>query len=409
MPLIRLSKSAREHAPQQQVLLLDEGWVVTPHIAAGLRNAGCSVHILTATSNRGLADAKYLGPWITREMAPPIRSEEYISAVETAMADWPQAQVLALTEPVMYRLWDTDRVWIDRVFPRCSSWQRELLRDKACLSRHVANAGLSIPRQISLRSAAHVDAAMQALGLPVVVKGAVSRGGNAVRIVDSPQDVYRAFAEFSQSGSVFLQQYIPGPTLLAGGLFCDGQPLRIYAAEKVESTCNTGPSLRLRSEADPALIACMLQVFQAMRWSGLASLDMMRDPDGGYCFIEFNPRPWGSIAACAKAGVHLFGPLAALLRGTVPEPDLNFAAGVEATLFPQVASTRLCEGNLRSLLGFVREPRMWLDAPWRDPGLTAHLARDIWWNWRKKAGPSNALQISEMPADTPVPGAKPSL
>lgn len=368
-------------APKLEAILLDEGWAPTLYAAAGLRKAGCAVHVVTAANGEHL-DAKYLGRKITREIVPPVGSAGYIPAVEAVLAGRPSATVLAFTENVLYRLWDANPRWLTRVYPEFHAWQRELLRDKARLSEYAAQAGIGTPRQRSISSPTDVSAAIEALGLPVVVKGGVGFGGATVRIVHSEREAFQAVEEITKKGSCFLQQYIAGPTFLVGGLFHGGQPLRLYAGEKIECAHATGPSLRLRSDDDAALIASALKVFRALGWNGLASVDMMRGQDGAYYFIEFNPRPWGSIAASAETGVDMFGPLARLLAGDIPAPDLSFAKGVESTLFPQVAQARLRAGGVRSLTCIAREPRIWLGAPWRDPGLALHLARYIWWSWR---------------------------
>lgn len=375
--------------PARRVVLLDEGWDVTLYVAVGLRDAGCTVHILTAAGAERV-DAKYLGPRITREQMPLVRDPNYFSAMESALLRFVgghlgSVHVLPLTESILYHLWKANPAWMDRVFPSCSPELRDLLCDKAIMSDYVAGAGARIPRQIPVTAAADADRALEELGLPVVVKGGTGCGGGRVRIAATKSQAIDTVAQFSASGTCFLQQYISGPTFLVGGLFYDGRPIRIYAGEKVECTHATGPSLRLRSVDDAALLDASLRIFQALRWTGLASVDIMRGPDGEIYFIEFNPRPWGAIAASAKCGVDLFGPFAQLLSVHLPAPDLSFVADIHTALFPQVAATRLCNAGVRSLACLLREPRIWLDAPWQNPGLVAHLSRRVWWNWRRGA------------------------
>lgn len=401
--------TVRPHAegttPKLEVILLDEGWAPTLYAAAGLRKAGCAVHIVTAAGGECL-DVKYLGREITREVVPSIGSAGYIHAVEAVLARRPSAKVLAFTETVLYRLWDEDPPWLCRIYPEFPAWQRELLRDKARLSEYAARAGAGIPHQRPISSLADASSVVETLGLPAVVKGAIGHGGSSVRIVHTAQEALQAMEEIAKKGKCFLQQYIAGPTFLVGGLFHCGQPLRLYAGEKIECAHATGPSLRLCSDDDASLIAPALAVFRALGWSGLASVDMMRGQDGNYYFIELNPRPWGSIAAAAQTGVDMFEPLACLLSGNVPAPDLSFAKGAESTLFPQVAQARLRPGGVRSLACLAREPRIWLGAPWRDPGLAIHLARYIWWSWRdgQRGRPELRREgVAPIRDDRPVP------
>jgi hypothetical protein len=206
-----------------------------------------------------------------------------------------------------------------------------------------------------------------------------------------------------KEGDCFLQQYIEGPTYLAGGLFHDGEPIRIYAAEIFERAHRTGPSFRHRSVNDPTLLDTALGVFRALRWTGLAQVDLAHGLDGNCYFIEFNPRPWGSIGAAARTGVDMFGPLAELLEGRKPIPDLSSAEGVYTTMFPQVAAQRLRGGTMRSFGCLLREPRIWLNAPWSDPGLALHLARTVWWSWRNGAAGRLDNRSAPWIASVPVP------
>lgn len=375
------TSSTKKMAPsKREFILLDEGWDITKYVAVGLKNVGCTVHMVTATD--GHPDAKYLGRKITCEAVPPVRSEEYIGVVGDVLDRWPAASVLALTEEILYRIWDTAPAWAGRVFPICQPWQRTLLCGKARLSEYVAATGVRVPKQRRISPADELGIAVEEFGLPVVVKGATSTGGARVRIARTRQDAVDTAARIAKDGNCFLQEYVAGPTFLVGGLFVDGQPIRLYAGEKIECAHATGPSIRLRTDDDPNILLFALVVFRALRWTGLASLDMMRRSDGNYTFIEFNPRPWGALPASARAGVDLFRPLVSLLSGETPEPDLSFVPNHRTTLFPQTATARLRKGGIRSLTSLVREPHIWLDAPWRNPGLVAHLVRQLWWRWR---------------------------
>ena len=107
------------------------------------------------------------------------------------------------------------------------------------------------------------------------------------------------------------------------------------------------------------------RVFRLLEWTGFASADFVRGRDGRYYFLEVNPRPWGSIAAAADAGVDLFTPYVALLRGETVVPDLHCRDGVVSTLFPQRMTSRIRPGQLHSLLRALVDPASWRAIPWR--------------------------------------------
>lgn len=369
-------------APKQEVILLDGGWDPTKYLAVGLRNAGCSVHMVTASGEGDRPDAKFLGRHITCEAVPPVHTEEYIGAIGAILARRPAASVLALTEEILYRVWDAAPLWADRLFPVIQPWQRELLRNKASMSEHVAGAGVRIPMQRRISPKEDTRAALREFELPVVVKGTTGWGGSRVRIANSEQDALDAITKLAADGDCFLQEYVAGQEFSVGGLFLAGQPIRIHAWKRFKEADVTGPSLRNQSNDAPALIDAGMRAFRALKWTGLGFLQGVHRSDGKDFFIEFNPRPWGSIAGSARVGVDLFTPLAQMLAGGTPTPDLSFIVGKRTTLFPQAANASLRKGGVRALASLVRDPHLWLDAPWSEPGLVAHLSRQLWWRWR---------------------------
>lgn len=322
------------------VLLLDQGWTATLHLAAGLTAAGFTVHCISADPGVD-PDPKYLRSYVSQVDAPSINTPEYMRVIEQVSAAHDFTAILPLTENILYRLWDAAEPssgWAHKLYPATETWQRDLLGSKQRLSEFVAERSVSVPESWQLASFGAVPAMVRQLGLPLVVKGVRGSGGTEVRIAQTEAQVVDGLLELTRMGeeSPVLQQYIEGETYLVGGLFHEGTAIRLYAAEKTaQHPARTGPSISLRSTTDGALLEQALSVFRELRWSGLASADFVRGADGRYYFLEVNPRPWGAIAAARTAGVELFKPFAALLRGDVPASDVRFRAGVEAALFPQ--------------------------------------------------------------------------
>jgi biotin carboxylase len=223
--------------------------------------------------------------------------------------------------------------WSDRIFPRPSARYRALLRDKYCLSAFVSQCA-HIPEQRRLDEG--VGAAIESLGLPMVVKGVAGSGGRKTRIVRSLGEATAAAARLRREGMPsFAQRYVSGPTFLVGGTFSQGRPLRIYAGVKLaQYPPRTGPASLIESVRDDQLIEQASRVFAALEWSGVASADFVRDAQGRYWFLEMNPRPWGSIAAAKASGVDLWSPLAAMLAGEESSADLRFAEGVAYSIVP---------------------------------------------------------------------------
>jgi predicted ATP-grasp superfamily ATP-dependent carboligase len=227
--------------------------------------------------------------------------------------------------------------------------------------------------------------------MPVVVKGVCGDGGGTeVRFADTEAAVPAAVHELTaQTGKrPFLQQFVSGPSFFAGGLFVDGRAVRLHVCEMVETfPPRTGPSVRQRTTHDVAdLVGQFLSLMGALRWTGLAQGDFIRAPDGSFLFLEINPRPWGSIAAARFAGVDLFAPLAEILRGGTPAPDLRYKEGVDTVLFPQRLISELSGGGYRprAYARAATDLRLWRAVPWKRPRLVWQLTRWMAYRFRDR-------------------------
>lgn len=346
-----------------RVVLVEEGWNQTVHVARALEHAGHAVTVITANGSR----AHYRRRSVTWSSGPRVDDPQLVGHVERVArgAD----RIVPLTERVMTRLWDSRCA--DRMFPATDEWQRVLVRDKHRLIDHMRARGIEVPRQVALADA-------RLLGLPVVLKGAVGAAGTHVCIADSAQALDRACVRARQLGGAWVaQELIPGPTYLVGGVFHEGRPLRLYAAEKLEQhPPRTGPAIRLRSHDHAPLVELGMRAIAELRWTGLASADVMRRADGSYVLLEVNPRPWGSLAGAHSAGVDLLAAFADLLVGRVPAPDLAFATDDECLIFPRY----LMAPAYRSLGGLARAIRDLggeQGRDWRHPGFALHLLRRV--------------------------------
>jgi hypothetical protein len=373
----------RGDVDRPRVLLLDEGWAASLYLAHGLSRAGCDVRAITF----GPIDRYFLGSFLTQLRAPiPPGGAAYAEFVDRTVEEYQPTHVLPMTDNLLYWAWSTEAPWRRLVYPPTEPRQRELLLDKFELSTYVSGLGVSIPQSVRVRSEAELKSGLEALGLPSVVKGVTGFGGTQVRIVETESQAMSAWRALTKDGSdLFLQRYIKGPTRLGGGLFHEGRAIRIYTTEKMEVyPPRTGPAVRVRSTRDADLLDQLLTVFRGLRWSGIASADFVRGPDGRHYFLEVNPRPWGSISGAANAGVDFFTPLAQALRGNVPEPDLTFRDGVNATMFPDHLHIRLHGGGIRALVRMALDPTGWHGIPWRKPGIAMHLLRRLYRDWREE-------------------------
>ena len=308
---------------EPHVLILDEGFASGTITALGLRDAGCRVTVLGCNGGTGRAQSERLR-WY---LAPAVRDPLLPAHLDAAVTRLRPDVVYPITEPLQQLVWRSWPTWSDLLFPQITPFRRALLASKRVLSEWVSGPGLNVPAERSVE-----DAAIE----PVVVKGVRGRGGSTTTIAATVEAARAAVAGLEARGiEPIVQEYIGGPTFLAGGLFDAGRPVRLYAGEKVaQYPARTGPAARIRSVSDPPLVEAAVRLLSALRWSGLASADFIRRPTGEFVFLELNPRPWGSISAAAVAGVELFGPLRELMAHGHPAPDLKFEQGADFAVMP---------------------------------------------------------------------------
>lgn len=363
-----------------RILLLDEGFVSGAATALGLHAAGCDVDVIAAVNGTARCHATG-GVW---RFAIPSAVAEIIAH---AVVDGKYDVIYPTTEPLHRLLWARRRDWPALALPTDDDERPIHLADKRAMSRLARRTGVDTPDEIDRLSTSNVDETIRALSLPIVIKGAVGRGGQTTFVASSATEARDALRRIERRGTeAFAQRYIHGPTFLVGGVFHRGSPLRLYAGEKrVQFPSRTGPAAVLVSTRDEALIRSATRIFQAVGLTGLASADFIRAPDGRFHFLELNPRPWGSIAAARDAGVDLFDPLTALWRGTLPIADLRFRDGVRSPVIPLALAAHAAwvSGDAWRALGVASRAVTTGAVP---PRLALHLARralNVARNWRR--------------------------
>jgi predicted ATP-grasp superfamily ATP-dependent carboligase len=333
-----------------RVLFLDEDKPTTLHMAAALIRRGCVAHVLSALRH---PRPPYDRGALKVMTAPPPDRPEYLDAVDTVVARGSYQHIIPMSDATLLRAHFEDRPWTRRVFPRVARERLELLLDKRRTCEFAAAHGVLTPAIRCLDGADALSRAARDFGFPLVVKGAAGEGGglnvSIVRSFAEAEEAIRAIRGRTKQ-EPYLQQYVQGTPYLAGGLFANGVPLRLFAAQITEqSPDKTGPAVRLRSSDDAELVESFCALMKAVEWTGFAQGDYVRDQRGRFAFLEVNPRPWGSIAAAAHVGVDFFTPLVQLFHGETPEARVGFPSGRDIALFPERVRV-----HLRSSHGFVR-------------------------------------------------------
>lgn len=340
-----------------RILVVDEGFIGSLHTAIALSDMGCDVLLAAAVGGA----FEYRRASFRSVACPPPSHEDFLAHIRTLHSTNVFDVVYPATEPVLLALLCEPDI-APRIFPRIDALQLDCIRDKQVMLDVAARACVRVPETQTRTSA-----------FPAVVKAERGRGGDAVFIVANAREAERAHDAIRRMGrQPVVQQYIDGPTWLVGGVFDRGTAVRLYAGRKLrQQPPRTGPASVIASESNPALLDAAQTVMRALEWTGLASCDFVQSADGAFHFLELNPRPWGSIAAAADAGVDLFGPLLTLMEGGTPAIDVRFTAGVRTEVFPLYLLDWKYRLDPRTLLRIGRD--LGRHPLWRRPHFLRHM------------------------------------
>jgi predicted ATP-grasp superfamily ATP-dependent carboligase len=198
--------------------------------------------------------------------------------------------------------------------PRAEVIEKALSREQ--LSIAASAAGFTIPETIRCENHEQVWAVAAELGFPLIVKSINSAAGmnSAVRgapkghPVWSEQALPQALAEFSHG--LLVQRYLHGDVISVGGAIGDSRLLGAVVARYRRMWPAEGGSTTFAEtiESPPRLEQMVTRLLAEIGWEGIFELEFIRSATERLVPIDFNPRPYGSMALAAAAGV----PLAAI-------------------------------------------------------------------------------------------------
>ncbi len=163
---------------------------------------------------------------------------------------------------------------------------------------------------------------------PVLVKPTNASGARGIRRVENESELPETYRQAKRNeGDVIVQEFVDhaGGHYSIGTVFDrDGEPRAIHAYEELlQYPDSGGPAIRARSVEIEPWVHEMLELLEAIEWTGPAHMDVLFDPDDEtYKLLEVNPRIWSSIALTIGTGVDIPSAVIELARGTDP-PETN--------------------------------------------------------------------------------------
>ncbi len=333
--------------------------------------AGCRV-ILFCPEHIAVRQSRY----VHRHLNAPRDAAAFAEALRAHLAEygaeyaWVQPGDETVLRAIALR-YQEDWTW--RCLPVPADEQHvRLITDKLAFLTAAEAAGLPVPPMVVCSSPAEVDAALERIPFPLVVKRKESLSGSGVSFFENAA----AFIEHecTPEHPLMLQSFIDGVNCSSEVLFDHGRPVVWLNSYHIEAWPSHWAASCVRKLADLPGVEDMLHRIGALtQFHGLAGVDWLREGgDGRIYLIELNPRPAPCHHLGPRVGVNLSEALGQQVRGghpAVQRPRPPEAKSALVHLFPQFCYW-VVDNRAWS--------RIWLageDLPWREPRLTLALLR----------------------------------
>lgn len=186
----------------------------------------------------------------------------------------------------------------------------EQLQDKRACGKLATETGVPTPETYYPEEAG-IDHIRETADFPVVIKPTNGSGARGIRRVDSPAELAEQYDAATQDGSDhIIQEFVDqsGGHYSIGTVFGhDGTANAVHVYEELRQYPDSGgPAIHARSIEIEPWVHEMLELLEAVDWTGPAHIDVLFDPDDGtYKLLEVNPRLWSSLALAIGSGVDI--------------------------------------------------------------------------------------------------------
>jgi FAD-dependent urate hydroxylase len=210
--------------------------------------------------------------------------------------------------------------------------------DKTRTLALAAELGLRIPRGVTITAAADARAAIDHVGLPVVVKPVRSwaqadrlgRRLTSVLATSLPEADAAIEAVLEAGIGVLLQEWLPGDREALSFILADQQIWARFA----QRTDRTSPPLggnsvvRQSIPLPPDIAPLAEHLVREMRLDGYSEVEFRRDADGRAALMEVNPRLSASVEIAIRSGISFPRMLYAWAAGHAVDPVADYRVGV---------------------------------------------------------------------------------
>jgi propionyl-CoA carboxylase alpha chain len=180
----------------------------------------------------------------------------------------------------------------------------EAMGSKLAAKDLMARAGVPILPGATIDSIDDVPAAIERVGLPVLVKAAFGGGGRGMRVVRTPEEAVEAVAAAQReaasafgNGTVFLERYLETPRHIEVQIFGDthGNVIHLFEREcsvqrRYQKIVEEAPSPVVDDALRRQLGDVAVRAAQALGYVGAGTVEFVMDTDRSFYFLEVNTR-----------------------------------------------------------------------------------------------------------------------
>lgn len=207
---------------------------------------------------------------------------------------------------------------------------------KTALSAFMEEHEVPHPRTVRFDPAdSEIGERLKRLRLPVITKPAWGGGGSGMKVFEK-QDGLLSYLqeEHRPENPVIVQEFIQGYDLGSAAFCSEGKVLFLTMQRNMSADQNSfRPSKGLRFFDEPKVRAVVEKLMGALRWSGIAQIDLRVDEVTGELFVlEINPRYWGSVLGSQRMGIN-FPEIACRRAMGMPVTEAAYRPGKYITSF----------------------------------------------------------------------------
>ncbi|WP_035563456.1 ATP-grasp domain-containing protein [Hymenobacter sp. IS2118] len=214
------------------------------------------------------------------------------------------------------------------VLPLPSTQTYEIAADKSWLARFMQQHDIPGPRTIT-NIGQHLPEQLAALRFPVLLKPTGGEGGNGIQLFREAGPLLEYVAGLPPGSKYIIQTYLEGYDIDCNVLYKDGELLVHSIQRGLLPAANAyAPTQAIEFVQNDAVLEVVDRLMRALRWNGVAHLDLRYDADSGAInVIEINPRFWLTVVGSAVTAKVNFPVLACFAALNQPVATKAFALG----------------------------------------------------------------------------------